>query len=58
MNGNPSLTWLIFHTGMLNYKIKDQTKLRLDQYLSALKIAPSRSQLSRWIKEGYVFLNG
>ena len=43
---------------MLNYKIKDQTKLRLDQYLSALKIAPSRSQLSRWIKEGHVFLNG
>lgn len=32
--------------------------MRLDQHLSSQKMAPSRSQIARWIDEGHVLVNG
>lgn len=32
--------------------------MRLDQFLFSKKISPSRSQITKWIREGYVLLNG
>lgn len=32
--------------------------MRLDQFLFSKKISPSRSQITKWIREGHILLNG
>jgi len=42
---------------VLTFSIKKPTHLRLDQFLSKKGIAPSRSQISKWIEKGCIKLN-
>lgn len=41
----------------LVFPISEPIFLRLDQYLFFKKAAPSRSQIGKWIREGYVLVN-